>query len=99
MKQVSNLQSFGERHSLHMRWARNSICWALAIKAEMEGRPLEAIEDAEAAHAQAFEIASQLWIEAMEDLGPDLTPSSADCAFTRKVTDWCASETGYAPAM
>jgi hypothetical protein len=99
MAQNSKPPSLVERHCRNMRWARNNICWAIAIKAEIEGRPLQAIGDVEAAQAQAFEIASLLWLEAGEDSESDLPPSSARFNFIRKVTDWCENEIGYTPAL
>ena len=97
MAEIRKIESFGEEHQAHMNWARNTIGWAIAIRAEADGSPLGSEQAVATATGDAWELAEKLWMTTVRELGSHLSPASGRFYFSKRVLEWSASKMGYTP--
>ncbi len=72
-------------------WARQTISFAIGLRARDSGKPFEGSEDAITAHQTTNALVDELWEKAEIELGQDPPFHEAVEAYARKVFDWCNS--------
>jgi hypothetical protein len=74
-----------------MDWARQTIAFALAIREEEIGQPLNTTQLAELASGEAQTTAQELWRAALQECGLQFEPWRVATLFARQVLDWAAN--------
>jgi hypothetical protein len=73
-----------------MDWARQTIAFALAIREEEIGQPLNAMQITDLATGEAQTTAQELWRAALQECGLQFEPGRIATLFARQVLNWAA---------
>ena len=70
-------------------WARQTIAFAIAIRADEFGRKIEDPESRRLIATGAMDEAADLWLAAVEESPSDADASAILMEYSRKVFHWC----------
>jgi hypothetical protein len=87
---IGSVRDIEEIHRPPMDWARQTIAFALAIREEELGQPLDDTQIAELASGEAQATAQALWRSALQECGRQFEPERVATLFARQVLDWAA---------
>src|SRR4029079_1207626 len=71
-----------------MAWARQTISFALSIRSEDVGRPLDAQQIANLGTGEAEAVAQELWRAALQECGSRLDAGRIQTLLSRQVFSW-----------
>jgi hypothetical protein len=70
-------------------WARQTIAFAISIRADDTGKDLDDPERRRLVATGAFDEASDLWVATVRDAPTDADYATLVLAYSRKVFSWC----------
>ena len=69
-------------------WGRQTIAFAMSLRAERVENPIDSSERAAAANKEANALAQDLWESALKECSQPVKPPEMTMKFTSKVCDW-----------
>jgi len=69
-------------------WGRQTIAFAMSLRAERVGNPIDGTNRVAAASKEANSLAQELWESAFKECSQPVQPSEMTMKFTAKVFDW-----------
>jgi hypothetical protein len=78
-----------EAKAVLFSWARQTIAFAISIRAEETGKNLEDPASRRLVALGALDEASDLWVAALRDAPSDADYDTLMLAYSRKVFAWC----------